>query len=111
MDAGFPQNSKHDETARRESEGQSIGTSRPVNVVCRLSTAAAGHIFRYEVGLPRDVFLEIRQESLQPHVASSSRFLAANDGDSFPLIERHLGKNRIWLEQEITEPNVSGNLS
>src|SRR5262245_41112541 len=92
-------------------QGQSIGASRPIHIVCRLSAAAAGHIFRQKIWLPRDVLLEIRQESLQPHVSRSSRFLATNDGDGFSLIERDLGKNPTGLEQEITEPNVSGNLS
>jgi hypothetical protein len=58
--AGFSQDGEHDETARRESKGESIGASRAVHVVCRLSTSSAGHIFGQKVWLPRDMFLEIR---------------------------------------------------
>src|SRR5262249_25051540 len=93
-----------------ESYCHAIGAICPVYIVSRFSTSAAWHIFRQYVWLPGDVLLEIRQERLQPHVSRSAWFLAANDGDCFSLIERHLGKNPTELEQEITEPNVSGNL-
>src|SRR5688572_11622480 len=55
----FTQDCCQDEAARWKPDGQSVWASGSIDVICRFSATAARHIFRYDIRLSRNMFLQI----------------------------------------------------
>jgi hypothetical protein len=56
---GFIQDCCQDEAARWKPDGQAVRASSSIEIVCRLSAAAAGHVFRHDIRLSGNMFLQI----------------------------------------------------
>ena len=53
---GFIEDCRRDETARWKTDGQAVRAGSSIDMVCRLSAATAGHVFRHDIGLSGNMF-------------------------------------------------------
>src|SRR5262245_25334679 len=57
--SGFIEHRCLDEAAGWKADGEAIGASGPIDIVCRFSAAAAGHIFGQDIRLSGNMLFQI----------------------------------------------------
>ncbi len=87
---------------RREhgADRQAIGTGRSIDVVCGLSTAAAGHVLDDDGRVPWDMFAQRGDHRSYAQVGSAAGVGAGDHGDRLVLIKRRLSERRTATDKQ-----------
>ena len=68
-------------------DDQAVRTRVPVDVICRLAAAAAGHILAHDGRVARYIFLQEWHERSNPQISRAAGIAALNYGNGFTLEE------------------------
>src|SRR5688572_31468556 len=71
----------------RHYHGQTIRLGDIEDMIDRYHGSRTGHVLRYDLRLPRDIFRHVFSEQASPTVIESSRCRAHHDANCFPFIK------------------------